>query len=110
MAFKLEMFRGDDREIEITATDAAGNPYDLAGSTVWFTGLSPFGTIAKKTGAGITTAGNVATVSIASADTNALPSVTTYLCDCQIKNVDGKVWTIATGTLMVKTDITRETI
>lgn len=115
----MEMTRGDDRKIVMEAVYpedvveagvAAGDPYPLDGATVWFTAESPQSTIAKKSGAGIETSGNLATILIDATDTESLAGPTTYQWDFQIRTAGGKIHTLAKGSLVVRPDITRETV
>jgi len=115
----VEMIRGDDREIVIEAVYpedvpgegiTAGDPYPLAGATVWFTAESLRAAIAKKSGAGIATSGNIATISIDATDTDNLPGRADFEWDVQIRTAGGKIHTMAKGNLTVMPDITRETV
>jgi len=103
----LTMYRGDDRELTISATE------DLTGSTIRFTARRMDGTseavIEKASGDGIVLGdpATTAVVSIDTADTSSLrPTVLHW--DIEVTDATDKIHTVADGTLTIKGDITYE--
>lgn len=98
----LSMKRGDDRELEITATES------LAGADVtWTARRRPYSEdvlIQKTTPAGITVVGAVATVALDAADTADLEPDVLYW-DVEVVQAT-RTHTIATGRLAVEPDVT----
>lgn len=125
--FSLNLKRGDDRVLVLTATYPeaipeqeiqAGDVFSLAGKDIWVTAKrnihdSDIDAVFQKTvGDGITLRPSpnehIADVSIDAADTVDLPyGDITLICDAQVKTQDDKTWTIASGTILVSPDITR---
>lgn len=125
--FDLEIRRGDDRVIVVTATYPEaipdqdveqGDPYPLTGKDMWVTGKLGLldddaeAVFQKTNGAGITVRGSpeehIAEVRLIAADTADLPGSETHLvCDAQVKTEDNEIWTIAFGTLTVLPDVTQ---
>jgi hypothetical protein len=114
----LTMVRGDTPTFDIAVKKPDGTPLSLAGAQMWFTAKkstmdTDLAAVFQKTiGSGITvtdaTAG-LAEVTLAAADTSALPSRIILEYDVQVKDVIGGVYTIARGWLTVSGDITRST-
>jgi hypothetical protein len=107
--------RGDDATLTVTIRDTEGDPYPLAGKTLWFTAKKKLSdpdevaVISKTTGEGIELLGGTgqAVVRIDAADTANLPNKDTTLhCDVQMLD-GGKVWTVVKDTLIVEPDVTR---
>lgn len=113
------MFRGDDQDFSITVVDANGQPVNLTGMKVWATfkyhinDLDSALAIQKTTNTStITIAGsnnNVASFTIANADTASFSDTTVLYYDVQIKDGASKIHTIDSGTLTVNDDVTRAT-
>ena len=115
---RLEIVRGDARNIEVTLTDEAGDWTPPVGTTLRFTAKTDRrktdaqATISKSTGAGITVDGNVATVELDAADTDAVSTngnTTTLYCDVQATGTNWGPWTIASFLLVVTPDVSRTT-
>lgn len=115
----LTMYRGDTLKLDLAVT-LDGNPYSLSLCSLWFTGKSQYtdpdiSAIFQKTiGSGITIVGDpaqgLALIELAPADTLALASIKTLLVwDCQLKDSNSKIYTIALGNLIVLPDVTRST-
>ena len=103
----LTMYRGDDRELTISATE------DLTGSTIRFTARRMDGTheavIEKASGDGIVLGdpATTAVVTIEAADTSSLrPTVLHW--DIEVTDATDKIHTVAEGTLTIKGDVTYE--
>jgi hypothetical protein len=102
----LSMYRGDDRVLDITASET------LTGSTLRFTAkqrrTDTEAVIEKSTGDGITIGSPATTASIAidAADTEDLEP-TVLFWDIEVTDVTGKVHTVATGRLEIHADVTR---
>jgi len=101
------MYSGDDQTIEITVTDADGNPVDLSNSELTFV-ISRYDTaeVTKTTGSGITVGGtdsNVATVQLDASDTEALSGE----FDLELQQTDGagNVATLTRGRLTIEADL-----
>ncbi len=116
------MTRGDTRKIRIIATwpvavpeagIAAGDPFPLEGLTLRFTARRKIKDetpqFAKSNGAGITATGNVAEILILPADTVSLmiKETVNLVCDLEVTTAAGEVWTIWSGELPVRPDVTR---
>lgn len=121
--FDLEMTRGDDRILKLTATwpealppsIAQGDPYDLSGKALWFTAKlrktdADANAVFQKTHlSGISVnpqKSNEARIEIKGSDTASLTKDAVLECDAQVKDGE-KVFTVASGKLRVKTDVTR---
>jgi hypothetical protein len=99
--------RGDTASIDVTLTDAAGEPYDVNGiggelkyriARNWHTPENE-ALVLKSLGNGITAAGNIATVEISEADSDLDPGV--YYHELKIiKTPD--VSTAMTGTVIIR--------
>lgn len=102
----LSMYRGDDRELTITASE------DLTGCDVRFTAKarpsSAMAVLEKSTdpGGGITIDTTTVTVAIEAADTVDLDPVALHW-DVEIVDLADKVHTVAHGRLAILQDITR---
>lgn len=111
-----KMTRGDSRTIITPLADAAGDPIDLTGCTVWFTAKALYtdadasATFQKSTADGITVVDEdtgVIQVDIDPEDTEDLDGVRTRLVyDIQVKDATGKVSTPQSGKLIVYPDVT----
>lgn len=116
--FAITAKRGDtiDLEVAVTRNDAA---VDLTGADCWFTAKRRLSDadadalIQKTLGSGITVIGNAADgnllVTIDPEDTDSLTRQTVLYCDVQLLEADGRVTTVASGTLTVELDVTRST-
>lgn len=107
MSTYLSMYRGDDRELTITASE------DLTTSEVRFTARaqrsSPTAVIAKSTETGgIVVDTATATVAIDAADTQDLDPGALHW-DVEVTDAIGLVRTVAIGRLAILRDITRPT-
>lgn len=112
----LKMFRGDSKSFVLALPDAAGEPIDLTGGTVWMTAKSAYADddsvaiFQKVTGDGITvldaTHGAVL-VELDPEDTEDVDAVRTRLYyDVQVKDADDKITTVLSGRLTVYPDVT----
>jgi hypothetical protein len=107
--------RGDTVVLSGSVT-FGGDPYNLAGATIWCTAKSRFtdadeDAIFQKTiGSGIVivnAAAGLYTITIDPADTVDLAKVKNILVyDVQLKDADNKVFTIASGNLIINPDVT----
>ncbi len=100
----LSMYRGDDRELVVTASE------DLTGAEVAFTARrykrDEVPVISKTTAGGIAVNGSTATITIDAADTvDEEPGALFW--DIEITDGTAKVHTVATGRLAILEDITR---
>lgn len=111
----LTMYRGDDRDFTITATED-GSPLDLTGATVRFTAkrdavdADDAAVIAKTSDTGIAidedpTTG-VAVITIEAADTEDLRASATLVYDVQVTR-GGRTLTVLAGHLAVIADVSR---
>lgn len=123
--FSFEIFRGDDRTIEVVAYQPGGiTPQNITGWTLWFTAKLAIldddvdAVFQHKTGGlGITltdAANGEASIAIAAASTDTLmasgiATSVDLFCDLQGKDGSGSVATLATGMLTVLAEITRVT-
>ncbi len=102
----LAMYRGDDRQLVITASET------MTGSVVRFTAkyarADELAAIEKSSDAGgIEIDDTVATVSIDAADTDSIATPKTLRWDVEVTDAFGSVRTVATGRLIINTDVTR---
>lgn len=107
--------RGDNFGFAGTAT-LSDSPYDLASCTLWFTAKNKYtdldvdAVFQKTIGDGITVTNptqGLFTVSVLPADTADVSRVKTILYwDLQLKDADGKIFTIASGNLIINPDVT----
>lgn len=118
--FTFTIFRGDDRSITIAALQADGvTAQNITGWALWFTGKlaiadADVAAVFQRTvaGGGITitnAVGGLATVTLVPANTDSLTQDTTLFCDLQGKDGSGKIYTLATGKLVVQAEVTRST-
>jgi hypothetical protein len=112
MSFKFSMSRGDDRDFEIPIT-RSGSAVDLTGASVrahFKSDLAAAPVFQKSLGSGIEIEGaaadGVVVLSIDPADTAALQQATTLYFDVELTESDGRVTTVAEGTLLVRLDVT----
>jgi hypothetical protein len=113
--FTFQMWRGDT-EVFDAAITVAGVPVNITGCSLKFTAKrSVTDTDANAvfqllTPVAITITngpGGLCTISVASLDTSALTVPTLCYCDLQLVDTLGNVSTTATGTLMIKADVTK---
>jgi len=114
MDYKLT--RGDSKTIITPLADAAGDPIDLTGATVWFTAKEDFtdtddaATFQKSTADGITVIDEdtgVIQVDIEPEDTADLDGVRTRLFyDIQVKDAADRISTPQSGKIVVYPDVT----
>ena len=103
---------GDSLDIVLAVKTAAGVDVPLAGATVrWWMGRgrASFGEdvlIKKSIGLGIAVTGATATVSLAPADTDAIPAGV-YYHEAEIVFADGTVSTVTTGNITIGATIVR---
>ena len=114
----LTMTRGDARTMSVPMT-LAGVPWEIpVGATVRFTAkrktsdADGAAVIAKSTGSGIVAVADVATITIAPADTDALAAARTnetLYYDVQVTGAGSSFgpWTVASGRLIVEPDVSR---
>lgn len=111
--FALTIYRGDGRELEVTLT---GVDLPLTGEEdLWFTAKATTddadsaAAFQKRMGDGITVkdaAAGTCTVKIDAADTDTISKITTLLCDVQLVTSSDPL-TLASGTILVRPDVTR---
>lgn len=114
--FAITAKRGDTIDLEVSIT-RPGGPVDLTSVDLWFTGklrerdADDDAVFQKTLGAGIAVVGDpvdgVALVTLDPADTDSLLRQTTLYCDVQLVETDGRVTTVADGTLTIELDVTR---
>jgi hypothetical protein len=111
------MYRGDTVTINAAIT-ASGLAYNLTGKSMWFTAKTSYsqadpGVFQKKLGSGISivdATNGRAQIVIAASDTNSLGnSKTALVYDFQVKDSSGRIYTVASGKLIVIPDVTRST-
>lgn len=96
------LWSGRDKALAFTLSDAAGEALSLAGASLaWRLSREPGGTalVSKSTSGGIAVASNVATVSLAPAETAALEGF--YAHELVVTDGEGNVTTVSTGWLTV---------
>lgn len=118
-SFSLEVIRGDTSFIDFAVT-LGGSPQNITGWALWFTakrrvGDADPGVLQKSTnGGGVTitnAVGGLGTVTVAPADTTALPEErTTLYADLQGRDGAGNIFTLSTGLLTVASDVTQTTL
>lgn len=109
------MTRGNDVSLSGTAT-LSGDPYDLSGCSLYFTAKRRFtdddsaAIFQKSVGSGITitsAAQGLFVVAIGSDDTISVEKVKTILVwDLELHDSAGKIYTIASGNLVINPDVT----
>lgn len=118
VALDVTMYRGDTRLLDFVIT-RAGVVVDLTNATVWFTAKrsltdadvdAVFQLYSPSNGVQITgaTYGEVR-VTIPPSATDALTKSEALYWDLQVKEANGNISTTASGTLLVKLDVTRTT-
>lgn len=113
-AKKIELIRGDSRDVVVRFRDSDGTALSITNGTVFFT-VNAESNPSSDTGAAIskditdhTDAENgVSTISLSAADTTITPG--DYYYDIQLKDSDGDITSSYTGELTVVADITRRT-
>lgn len=115
MGTNITMTRGDTVSLTLAVT-LSGDPFPLGGSSLWFTVKTKFtdnddeAILQKTIGSGIDVTGpdqGLATITILPIDTSGLSAVKTILVwDVQLKDGDGKIYTISSGNLIVNPDVT----
>lgn len=114
MAQKIDIIRGDYRNIEVTFRKSDGSAYDLTGGTVFFT-VNSSQDPSDDTGAEIQkdvsshsnpTEGKT-TISLTSSDTEIDPG--TYYYDIQLKDSAGNIVSAEKAKFEITSDITRRT-
>jgi hypothetical protein len=96
-------YAGDDFSFELPVYNPDGSDTDLTGATVLahmrqtLEDVAPIATLASAI------AGNIITLTLAGTDSQAL--VGPYLWDCQVTYGDGKISTIAGGTISIVKDV-----
>ena len=111
----IEVFRGDDKSLNLTLKDAAGTAIDITGYTIFFTVKSSTDTAANDDGALISktvtshtdAAAGESTISLTGSDTDI--SEGTYVYDIQTKDASGAIQTLVKANFIVKTDVTKRT-
>lgn len=116
--YNLEMTRGDTRVIEVVAT-RDGSPINLTSGKAWMSARRSsnsnvyiFQKHSDSGGVVLTSpASGIFHITLQPTDTSTLPNESVGLSyDVQIKESDGKISTIVTGTLTVTPDITQEIV
>jgi hypothetical protein len=113
--FTFEMWRGDT-EVFDAAIMVGGSPVNITGCTLRFTAKRSLQDadadavfqLVTPTEIVITNGpGGLCEINVASLDTSGLLVPTLCYCDLQLVDTLGNVSTTATGTLMIKIDVTR---
>jgi hypothetical protein len=110
----FSLVRGDSQQIVIALTHGASAYTPPAGSTQTFTlkrltaDEDSSAMVQKTIGAGLTIAGTNATAVFVPQDTYDLQPSTPYLFDVQSQESDGKLKTVAFGSITFRGDITRQ--
>lgn len=109
----LEMYRGDDKTINLTFTDSTGSPIDLTSASIFFT-VKKFGTdgdsaalISKKVTSHTQATAGLSSITISDIDSNI--SIGNYKFDIQLVDSASSVTTVTTGSFTIKRDITIRT-
>ena len=115
MGTNFTMTRGDTVSLSGTAT-LSGDPYDLAGCSLWFTAKNkytdddPAAVFQKSIGDGITVtsaAQGLFVVVISPGDTEAVAKSRTILVwDLQLMDGSGNIYTLNSGNLVINPDVT----
>jgi hypothetical protein len=117
MSYKFQAYRGDTVPFDITVT-LSGAPYDLTGTTLFFTlkrraaALDAAALISKQTGTDIAivnAAAGTARLVLSPTDTAAPPLNVELYFDLQLKTTAGDIYTIASGAITFLQDITLRT-
>jgi len=108
MATDFSMYSGDSKTLAITITDKSGSAVDLTGATVKYaiagSATATTKLVSKQTGgAGITTALNVATVTIDPADTEAIAGI--FYQEIETTDINGYVSTSMVGTITIAAEV-----
>lgn len=113
--FTFEMWRGDT-EVFDAAITVAGAAVDITGCSLKFTAKrslsdtdadAVFQLVTPVEIAITNGPGGLCQINVASADTSGLLVPTLCYCDLQLVDTLGNVSTTATGTLLIKVDVTR---
>jgi hypothetical protein len=112
------MYRGDTVVFNMLVTKSAV-AFSLTGCEIWFTGKYAYkdedsvAVFQKTIGDGITVTNALAgrgSLALTASDTEDLPPVKTLLLwDVQIKDANGMIYTVASGSLVVMPDVTLTT-
>lgn len=112
------MTRGDTQTFVAAVTNPDGTPFNLSGSTVWFSARMAYDAaeyvFQRKTGgAGIVVpdpaTDGVAVITTANSDTSGLPATEQKLVwDLQVKTPDDSLFTPDKGPLIISPDVTTE--
>lgn len=106
----LELFRGDTLPFEVSVFDTDNQPYDLTGAEATFTAkrsLDSSALITKTVGDGLTIeAPNLIKGKLIPNDTVALTDEPLLYWDVEVQKA-GDVFTVDSGRLRVKADVTR---
>jgi hypothetical protein len=108
----LTWTRGDSGRLDVTVTDASGNPYPLTGATLFLTVKSALtdadsaAVIRKEVAAHDNAAQGISHFDLATTD-NATAGTRYY--DVQLKTSDNKVYTLFGGLWKVLADVTTRT-
>lgn len=112
MANPIYIYRGDDRDLNITFTNAAGAPLDITGYSVWFTAktdpLLPDGSAILQSIVSTFTSptSGTATIPITHTQTSGLVAGQ-YYYDIQYKTAGSKIYTAVNDFLIVTNDVTK---
>jgi hypothetical protein len=109
----LEVYRGDNLNLQVTFTDADGVSISLVGATVFFTvkprhsdAIDDSDAVIRKVNTSHTdAAGGITTFSLTTAETLLIGD---YKFDIQYKNASGQIATVTDGTIRFKADVTRK--
>jgi hypothetical protein len=109
----INVYRGNDINLNITVTDSNGSPVDITGYTLWFTVKSDENdsddeaTIQKTVTSHTDPTNGLTTFELTNTDTD-IPHGT-YLYDMQMKDTSNKITTLTKGYFNVTQDITQKT-
>ena len=112
--YRIDIFRGDNRTLEVTVLDTNGNPVDLTGAQIKFTARTKIDRkkVIEKSSTDpaqitITDAANGKyEIYLIPSDTYSLKPGK-YVFDSQVTLSSGQVYTVVFGTIEVKPDVTR---
>ena len=104
--------RGDSGRLDVTVTDADGDPYSLTGATLFLTVKTALtvtdanATLRKEVTAHDDAAGGESHFDLATTDN---PTAGTFYYDVQLKTSDSKIYTLFGGLWKVLSDVTTRT-
>jgi hypothetical protein len=107
----IEIFRGDDKTLNLSFKDGNGNPINLSGSTIYFTAKKKIeygddqAVIQKDVTTHSDATAGTSVIQLSNTDTSITPD--TYLYDIQYKTSGGTISTVLKDEIIIKPDVTR---